>query len=46
MAKDKKWIDCPLCGTKGSMVFHKDISRTYKSKNIKKLWESFLWESL
>ncbi|MCB1190596.1 MAG: hypothetical protein H7A23_19920 [Leptospiraceae bacterium] len=35
MAKDKKWIDCPLCGTKGSMVFHKDISRTYKSKNIK-----------
>lgn len=36
MAKDKEWVDCPLCGRKGSMVFHKNISRTYKSKNIKK----------
>ncbi len=34
MAKDKKWIDCPVCGASGSMVLEKN--RTFES-NIKDL---------
>ena len=34
MAKDKKWIDCPVCGASGSMVLKKN--RTFES-NIKDL---------
>ncbi|TGM22019.1 hypothetical protein [Leptospira meyeri] len=34
MAKDKKWVDCPVCGSAGSMVL--ETNRTFES-NIKDL---------
>lgn len=33
--KEKKWIDCPACGAKGTMKYMKDISETYRHKNYK-----------
>lgn len=30
MAKDKKWVDCPICGTDGSMNFQK--GKTFEVK--------------
>ncbi len=27
--KEKKWVDCPSCGSKGSMLYRKNISETY-----------------
>jgi YgiT-type zinc finger domain-containing protein len=29
--REKKWVDCPSCGTKGSMKFKKNISQTYRN---------------
>ncbi|TGN08605.1 YgiT-type zinc finger protein [Leptospira bandrabouensis] len=34
MAKDKKWVDCPVCGSAGSMVL--ETNKTFES-NIKDL---------
>jgi hypothetical protein len=31
--KEKKWIDCPSCGSKGSMISKKGIYETYTLKN-------------
>jgi YgiT-type zinc finger domain-containing protein len=31
--KDKKWIDCPSCGEKNSMIFKSDHTETYSVKS-------------
>ena len=31
--KDKNWVDCPLCGSKNSMVFKSNLSENYQIKN-------------
>ncbi|MBE7411447.1 MAG: helix-turn-helix domain-containing protein [Leptospiraceae bacterium] len=31
--KEKKWIDCPSCGAKGSMVFKSNLSENYYIKD-------------
>jgi hypothetical protein len=33
--REKKWVDCPVCGAQGSMKYTKDITTTLKSKNYK-----------
>jgi len=29
--KEKKWVDCPSCGSKGSMQYRKNITETYRN---------------
>jgi YgiT-type zinc finger domain-containing protein len=29
--KEKKWIDCPSCGSKGSMKLKNNVSETYRN---------------
>jgi YgiT-type zinc finger domain-containing protein len=29
--KEKKWVDCPSCGSKGSMKYKKSITETYRN---------------
>ncbi|TGM14201.1 YgiT-type zinc finger protein [Leptospira selangorensis] len=31
--KDKKWIDCPVCGETNSMVFKTDVSEIFNIKD-------------
>ncbi len=31
--KDKKWIDCPVCGETNSMVFKPDVSEIFNIKD-------------
>ena len=31
--KEKNWVDCPICGSKGSMVFKSNLSENYQIKN-------------
>ena len=31
--KEKNWVDCPLCGSKNSMVFKSNLSETYNVKD-------------
>lgn len=33
--KEKKWIDCPSCGSKGTMKYRKNISEKYHHNNYK-----------
>ncbi|MEM7184782.1 MAG: hypothetical protein AAF518_28060 [Spirochaetota bacterium] len=34
MARDKEWIDCPVCGAKDSMVWKTNVTETFKSKAL------------
>lgn len=29
--KEKKWVDCPSCGSKGTMKYKKGMSETYRN---------------
>ncbi len=33
--KEKRWIDCPLCGSKGTMEYKKNISEKYCHNDCK-----------
>ena len=33
MMKDKKWIDCPSCGSKNCMVFKTNLAENYQVKD-------------
>lgn len=33
--KEKKWVDCPVCGARGAMKYKKNVSETYRHKNYK-----------
>lgn len=35
--KDKKWVNCPSCGSSNSMQFKKNVFETYQYKNEPKI---------
>lgn len=40
--KQKKWIDCPSCGARGSMKYRKNLSETYRNPDYELITVNYL----